>query len=252
MIPTRIILSVSLVLVLGAAPGVAGPTSHAMEVGEDGSVLFVDLERGRLLRFHAGQLTVVAELEGVLVGDAVQNLVRSIDGELYLGQKKTVWRVTSDGELEAAKPPPELKVLFVNRPGDLAPDGSVYLARDFKNIKRSLPGGDAHPVLTTDVISKIHTFAVTPYGRVFFANNAEIAKLGAEGEVEILQKIERERIFGLAALGENSVLVLRRRNGEGTRLERLDAFGNAEVLVSADHIGAVSRDAPVQIANSSN
>jgi len=46
--PTRILLAVSLVLMLGGLPAVAGTTSHAMELDQDGSVLFVDLEHGRL------------------------------------------------------------------------------------------------------------------------------------------------------------------------------------------------------------
>jgi len=185
-------------------------------------------------------------------GDARQNLIRAISGELYLGLKKAVWMVTPEGEVEAVKPPSELKELFVNRPGDLAPDGSIYVARDFRNIQRFLPGGDSHPVLATDVISKIYTISVTPYGRVFFANNAEIAKLDAQGEVQILQELVGEKIHGLAAVGENAVLVLRQRDGESPRLERLDAFGNAQVLVTAENIGAVSRDTPVQIARSSD
>jgi hypothetical protein len=249
--PKRIVLSVTLVLALGSLPVLAGPTSHAMEVDENGAVLFVDLDKGRLLRLADGQLTVVSQLEGVPDGDAMQNLIRSISGELYVGLKKTVWVVTPEGELESAKPPPELKVLFANRPGDLAPDGSVYVARDFKNIQRSLPGGDSHPVLVTDVIGKIYSLSVTPYGRVFFANNSEIAKLDAQGEVEILQQVEGERILGLAAMGENAVLVLRQKDGEGSRLERLDVLGNTEVLVSADQIGAVSEGAPVRVADSS-
>lgn len=251
MIPTRISLSVFLMVLVCVLPAFAGPTSHAMEVDEDGSVLFVDLDRSRLLRFADGELTVVSELEGVPEGDVMQNLILSIAGDLYVGQKKTVWKVTSDGGLEAVKPPSELKVLFVNRPGDLAPDGSVYVARDFKNLQRSLPGGDSHPVLATDVISKIHSISVTPYGRVFFANNAEIAKLDAEGNVKILQKLEGERVLGLAAMGENAVLVLRRKDGSSARLERLDISGNTEILVSADHIGTVAADVPVQIAKSS-
>ena len=252
MVPTRIALSVAIVWVLASLPALAGPTSHAMELDEDGSILFVDLERGRLLRLDDGQLTVVSQLEGVPEGDAMQNLIRSISGELYLGQKKTIWKVTPEGAVEAVKPPPELKVLFANRPGDLAPDGSVYVARDFKSIQRSLPGGDSHPVLAVDVISKIYSISVTPYGRVFFANNSEIAKLDAQGEIEILQEIDGEKIHGLAAMGENAVLVLRQKKVEGTRLERLDTFGNAEVLVTADHIEAVSIQAPVQIARSSD
>jgi len=223
-----------------------------MEVDENGAVLFVDLDKGRLLRLEDGQLTVVSQLEGVPDGDVMQNLIRSISGELYLGQKKTVWKVAPEGEVELVKPPPELKVLFANRPGDLAPDGSVYVARDFKNIQRSLPGGDSHPVLVTDVIGKIYSLSVTPYGRVFFANNAEIAKLDAQGEVEILQKLEREKIHGLASMGENAVLVLRQKEGEGPRLERLDTLGTIEVVVSADHIEAVSIQAPVQIARSTD
>ena len=250
MVPTRVLESVSLLLIASAVPVLAGPTTHAMELAENGAVLFVDLDRGRLLRYHEDRLTLVSELKGVPASDVMQNLVLAVTGELYIGHKKSVWMVKPDGAVESAKPPAELKELFVNRPADLAPDGSVYLARDFKNIQRSLPGGDAHPVLTTDVISRIHTMSVTPYGRVFFANNAEIAKLTAEGEVEILQELEKERILGLAAAGENTLLVLRQREGEGPRLERLDAFGNAELLVSAEQIAAVSRDAPVQIATS--
>lgn len=252
MVPTRTLLSVSLLLVFGSLPAAAGPTSHAMELDEDGSVLFVDLENGRLLRLRDGQLMVVAQLDEVPDGDARKNLIRSIDGELYVGQKKTVWRVSGEGEIEVTKPPSELKSLFANRPGDLAPDGSVYVARDFRNIQRSLPGGDSHPVLATDLISKIYSISVTPYGRVFFANNAEIAKLNAEGEVEILQELEGERIYGLAALGENAVLVLRQRDGEAARVERLDVLGNTEVIVSGEQIATVSKDAPVEIANPAN
>lgn len=250
MVPTRVLLSVLLALGLCCLPAYAGSTSHAMELDEDGAVLFVDLEKGRLLRFHEGQLSVMSGLEGMPADDAKENLIRSIDGDLYLGQKKAVWKVISGGEVETAKPPSELKSLFVNRPGDLAPDGSVYVARDFKNIQRSLPGGDAHPVLITDVISKIHSIAVTPYGRVFFANNTEIAKLDAQGEVKILQKFDAERILGLAAVGENVVLVLRQKDAEPARLERLDTSGSIELLVSGDQIAAVSREEPVQVRES--
>ena len=126
------------------------------------------------------------------------------------------------------------------------------MAKDFRNIQRSLPGGDAHPVLATNVISKIHSMAVTPYGRVFFANNSEIAKLDAQGEVEILQELEDEQVFGMVALGENSVLVLRRSASEPDRIERLDALGNSEVVVTAEQIAAVSREASVEIASASN
>lgn len=248
MVPTRILLSVSLVLCVVGWPVLAAPTSHALELDDDGSVLFVDLDRGRLLRFRDGHLAVMADLGVVPEGDLRQNLIRSVTGELYVGQKKSVWQVDTDGGLESVKPPGELKVLFINRPGDLGPDGSVYVARDFKNIDRSLPGGDAHPVLATDVISKIYCISATPYGRVFFANNAEIAKLNAQGEVEILQKIERERIFGLAAEGERTVLVLRQKEGESLRLERLYTSGDTEVIVAGEHIDAVSEDAPVKIA----
>lgn len=146
-------------------------------------------------------------------------------------------------------PPAELKALFANRPGDLAPDGSVYVTRDFRNIERSLPGGDSHPVLITDVISKIHSMSVTPYGRVFFANNAEVAKLNAKGEVEVLQELDGDVILGMAAENENSVLVLRRRKSEAPRLERIDNFGTSHVLVTAEQISAVTKDSPMQIAN---
>lgn len=250
MVPMRIFLPVFLVLGSVAMAALAGPTSHALELEEAGSVLFVDLDGGRLLRLHEDQLTLVAELAEIPAGDLRQNLVLSITGQVYLGQKKSVWEVTAAGELEAVKAPAELKVLFVNRPADLAPDGSLYVARDFKNIDRSLPGGDSHPVLITDVISKIHSIAVTPYGRVFYANNSEIAKLDAQGEVNILQKIEDEKIFGMGAIGENEVLVLRQKDGEAVRLERLDTIGKTEVLVSAEQIATVSRDNPVEITSS--
>lgn len=247
MVRRRIFSAIGLGMLLGGLPLSAGRISHAMEVTDDGSVLFVDIERGRLLRYHDGSLSVASELSGVAGEDAMQNLIRAIDGELYLGQKKTVWTVSPTGEVEAVKPPGELKNLFKERPGDLAPDGSVYVARDFRNIERALPGGDSHPVLVTDVISKIHTIAVTPYGRVFFANNSEIAKLDAEGEVAILQQIEGEKIFGLAAVGESAVLVLRQKDGEGLRLEHLDLSGNIRQVASADHIASVKTDQPVQI-----
>ncbi len=251
MVPTRWLLSVSVLFLLGSVPVAAGPTSHAME-SDDDSILFVDLERGRLLRLRGNELSVVAELDAVPAGDAMQNLVHSVDGETYIGQKKTVFLIGADGTLEPSKPPSSLKPLFSNRPGDLAPDGSVYVAKDFRNIQRSLPGGDAHPVLATNVISKIHSMAVTPYGRVFFANNSEIAKLDAQGEVEILQELEDEQVFGMVALGENSVLVLRRSASEPDRIERLDALGNSEVVVTAEQIAAVSREASVEIASASN
>lgn len=249
MVPTRIVLSVLIVVALRALPISAGPVSHAMEVDEDGSILFVDLLEGRLLRLREGQLSLESNLEGVAEGDAMQNLVLSITGDLYVGQKKAVWKVGADGAVEAAKPPTELKSLFINRPGDLAPDGSVYVVRDFKNIQRSLPGGDAHPVLATEGIRRIHSIAVTPYGRVFFANNAEIAKLDAKGQVEILQELNGDTILGMAAQGEHSVLILRGSEQAPTRLERLDTRGNTEVLVSAEQIAAVTREAPVQIAD---
>lgn len=247
MVPTRIVVSALIVVALGALPFSAGPVSHAIELDEDRSVLFVDLAAGRVLRLREGQLSVVADLAGKVEGDGLQNLVLSISGELYLGQKKAVWSVLADGSLEPAKPPKELKVLFLNRPGDLAPDGSVYVARDFRNIERSLPGGDTHPVLATDLISKIHSLSVTPYGRVFFSNNAEIAKLNAQGEVAILQELDGDVILGLAAQNENTVLVLRRNEANAFRLERLQTSGNIEVLVSADQIAAVTKEVPVQI-----
>ena len=247
MVPTRMILSVSLSFLLSPWSAVAGPTSHAMETDESGAVLFVDLERGRLLRFQDGQLSLLSDLEGVPDGDLMQNLVLSITGELYLGQKKSVWKISPDGAIESATPPKEIKALFSNRPGDLAPDGSVYVSRDFKNIQRSLPGGDAHPVLASDVISRIHSMSVTPYGRVFFANNTEIAKLDAKGEVAMLQDFYGEKVFGLAAVGENAVLVLRQPEGEGLRLERLDIFGSTQTVVSPEQMAAVAKDQPVQI-----
>lgn len=252
MVPTRVSMSLALLLAVGSLPVLAGPTSHAMELEEDGSILFVDIESGRLLRLREGQLSVVSQLEGVPEGDAMHNLIRAMTGEVYLGQKKTVWKIGPEGDLESVKPPAELKTLFANRPGDLAPDGSIFVARDFKNIQRSLPGGDAHPVLVTDMISRIYSMSATPYGRLFFANNTEIAKLDAKGEVEILQQVEGEKIYGLAALGENAVLVLRQRDGEGARLEKLDTFGKVEEVVSAAHIAAVSPQAPVEIASASD
>ena len=245
MLRTRFLSSLALSLILGAMPIAAGPITHALEVEPEGSVFFVDIERGRLLRYLDGSLSVFSELDGVSGDDALQNLVRTIDGELYLGQKKTVWKIHTTGEVEASKPPADLKNLFKERPGDLAPDGSVYVARDFRNIERALPGDDAHPILMTDLISKIYSMAVTPYGRVFFANNAEIAKLDAQGEIEILQKLDGDKIFGLAALGENSLLILRQTEGAGLRLEHMDAMGKIRELVSAEQTATVTMDRPI-------
>jgi len=247
---TRVSQSVALLSLALALPASAGPTSHAMEVDGDGAVLFVDLQRGRLLRFHEGELSVASELTGVPAGDHLRNLVMSITGELYLGEKKTVWKIGEDGSVESTKPPAELKALFIKRPADLAPDGSVYVARDFKNIERSLPGGDAHPVLTTDIISKIYSMAVTPYGRVFFGNNTEVAKLTAEGEVEMVLEIKEGSVLGLAALGERAVLLLRRHEKDAVSLERIHINGNREVLLSVDQIASVTSGSPVKIATS--
>jgi hypothetical protein len=245
MIRTRFLSSLTLGLILGAMPVAAGPISHAMELDPEGAVYFVDVERGRLLRYEKGSLSVFSELSGVTAGGAMQNLIRTVDGELYLGQKKAVWKLSPTGAVEAVKPPAELKNLFKERPGDLAPDGSVYVARDYRTIERALPGGDAHPVLTTDVISKIHSMSATPYGRVFFANNSEIAKLDAEGEITIFQELEGDKVLGLAAVGENAVLVLRQSEGAGLRLEHLDALGKTRELVSAEQIAAVTMEQPV-------
>ena len=232
----RLLSSASLLVVLVAVPASAGPVSHALETGADGSILLVDLERARLLRWHEGELSVLSALEGVPAGDARQNLISSIDGEIFLGVKKSVFRVLDGGGLEATKPPAGLKNLFRGRPADLAPDGSVFVAADFKQIERSLPGGDTHPVLINDTISRIHSMAVTPYGRVFFSNSSEIAKLKADGSVEVLLDVRGDTILGLAALGENECLLLRQdRDGRQT-LERLDNFGNVEVVVTAEQI----------------
>lgn len=246
MLCPRISLSVS-ILLLSAGSMLAGPISHAIEVDPAGSVLFVDLDRGRLLRYLDGELSVAADLTGVPEGDVRQNLVLTVEGDLYLGQKRAVWKVSADGSVESSKPPSQIKQLFINKPGDLAPDGSIYVSRDFKTIERALPGGDAHPVLTTDVISRIHSIAVSPYGRVFFANSSEIAKISAKGEVTVLRDLRGEKVFGLAALGENEVLVLRQGDGEGLRLEKLDSSGNTVVVVEPGQMAAVSEGEPLRV-----
>lgn len=250
MASTRLMLSVSLLAVLVAGPASAGPTSHALEVAPDGSVLFVDLAQNRLLRFHEGELSVASSLDGVPQGDNLQNLVQALDGELYLGLKKTVWKIADDGSMETIKAPQELKPLFGGRPGDLGRDGSVYVARDFKNVERTLPGGDTLPVLATDNISKIHSLAVTPYGRVFFGNSSEVAKLEADGSVKIIIELEGDTVLGLAALGENQFLILRKRKGGDTSLDRVDAFGNVEIVLDANQIASANSAGPVPIRKS--
>ena len=165
MAPIRLVLSVSLLAVLVAVPASAGPTSHALAMARDGSILFVDLDQNRLLRLHEGELSVASNLDGVPEGDHLQNLILTLDDELYIGVKKTIWRIAADGSVEAATPPKKLKSLFGGKPGDLGRDGSVYLARDSRSIERSLPGGDALPVLATDYIGRIQSMAVTPLAR---------------------------------------------------------------------------------------
>ena len=227
----------------------AGPTSHAMEVADDRAILFVDLDQNRLLRLHEGELSVASNLDGVPEGDHLQNLILTLDDELYIGVKKTIWRIAADGSVEAATPPKKLKSLFGGKPGDLGRDGSVYLARDSRSIERSLPGGDALPVLATDYIGRIQSMAVTPYGRIFFGNSSEVAKLEADGSVKIFLELEGDAVLGLAASGENRFVLLRRAKGGAVNLERVDAFGNVEVLLTPDQVASASSSGPVAIAN---
>lgn len=247
MASTRLLMSVSVLAVLVAGSASAGPTSHAMEVASDGSVYFVDFERNRLLRFHDWELSVASDLDGVPAGDHLQNLVLTLKDELYIGVKKTIWKIDSDGSVIVAKPPKELKVLFGGRPGDLGLDGSVYLARDFKSIERSMPGGDTLPVLITDNISKILSMAVTPFGRIFFSNNTEVAKLQADGTVQIITELRGDTILGLAALRENECLLLRQDKSGSLRLEFIDTSGDSKVMVSAEQIASATSGESIKI-----
>lgn len=250
MTPTRLALSVSLLTVFLAVSASAGPTSHALEQARDGTILFVDFDQNRLLRFHEGELAVASELDGVPAGDHLQNLVMTIDDDLYIGIKKAVWKISSDGRVESATPPKNLKSLFTGKPGDLGRDGSVYFARDSRNVERSLPGGDALKVLATDNIGRINTMAVTPYGRIFFGNSSEVAKLEADGSVKIFLELEGDDVLGLAAIAENRFVMLRRAaRGGAVSLEHVDAFGNVRVMLTPDQIASASSSGPVAIAN---
>ena len=249
MTPTRLVLSVSLLTVFVAVSASAGPTSHALEVTTEGSIFFVDLDQNRLLRLFEGELSVASGLEGIPAGEHLQNLVLTIDGDLYIGTKKTVWKISPEGRVESTKPPKNLKSLFAGKPGDLGRDGSVYLARDSRNIERSLPGGDDLPVLATDHIGRINSMSVTPYGRIFFGNSSEVAKLEADGSVKIFLELEGDDVLGLAALGENRFLLLRRVRGGAVSLQHVDAFGNVRVLLTPDQIASASSSGPVAIPN---
>jgi hypothetical protein len=249
MASTRLLVSISLLAALVAVSASAGPTAHALELSREGTLYFVDLERARVLRFEGTELSVASTLDGVPPGDHMQNLVLGLDGQLYLGLKKSTWKIGPDGRVETAKPPAELKVLFNGRPGDLAPDGSVYTARDFKNIERSMPGAQPLAVLITDNISKIHSIAVTPYGRVLFSNNSEVAKLKADGTVEILVELAGDEVLGLAALGENEILMLLRSKSGGVSLVHVDSSGTVKPLISAEQIASASSDGPVEISS---
>jgi hypothetical protein len=121
------------------------------------------------------------------------------------------------------------------------------VARDYRNINRYLPGGDATPVLISDTIGKIHSLSVTPYGRVFFGNNSEVAKLDAEGEVEILVDLEGQNVLGLGAVNESEVLVLRRDRAGKQYLELIDAFGHTTELLTSEQMAAVSDDQVVTV-----
>ena len=233
---SKLVSSILLMAGLVAGVAVAGPTSHALEVGRDGSLVLVDSQQHRLLRFRDGEWSVVSDLEGVPPGDHLQNLVLTMEGDLYVGVKKSIWKIDDEGRAEPSKPPTQLKSLFAGRPSDLAPDGSVYVSRDFKTIERSLPGGDAHPVLITDMIGKIHSFSVTPFGRVFFGNNSEIGRLDTDGTVEVLLEMGGDKVLGLAAFGENEFLLLRRDKSGRLQLERVDASGEVEVLLRTEEV----------------
>jgi len=54
--------------------------------------------------------------------------------------------------------------------------------------------------------------------------------------VKIVIDMEGDAVLGLAALGENEFLLLRRDKRGDVRLEQVDAFGNPEVLLTADQI----------------
>lgn len=247
MASTRFLMSVSVLAVLVAGSASAGPTAHALEVASDGSVYFVDLERNRLLRLHDWELSVASDLDRVPAGHHLQNLVLTLKDELYLGVKKTIWKVNSDGSVEVARPPKELKSLFGGRPGDLGMDGSVYLSRDFRSIERSLPGGDTLPVLITDNISKILSMAATPSGRIFFSNNSEVAKLDAEGAVKIIIELAGDTVLGLAALRENEFLLLRQDMSGSPSLEFIDVSGNSKVMVSAEQMASAVSGESIEI-----
>ena len=94
--------------------------------------------------------------------------------------------------------------------------------------------------------------AVTPYGRIFFSNGAEVAKLEADGSVKIFLELDGDAVLGLAALGENRFVLLRRAKGGAVNLERVDAFGNVEVLLTPDQIASASSSGPVVIAHPEN
>lgn len=236
MIPTRVLVWVVLAALAGSVR--AGPPYHALELAPEGTVFFVDLPRSRLLRFNQNGLVVISDLEGVPEGDHLQNLVWTHSEELYLGDKKSVWRIGEDSTVEVAIPPSELKSLFARRPADLAPDGSVYVARDFRNIERSLPGGDAYPIPVNDRIGRIRSMTVTPYGQVYCDNGSGIAKVDSDGTVSFLLESQDGTVLGLAAEDEVSVLMLRQDSAGSVDLVRIDLQGESEVVLSADQIVA--------------
>ena len=240
MVLTRLSVPVVVAALALAGSVWAAPPYHAMELAPEGTVFFVDLPRGRLLRFNQGGLVVISDLKGVPSGDHLQNLVWTHSGELYLGDKKSVWRIGEDGTVEAATPPSELKYLFARRPADLAPDGSIYVARDFRTLERSLPGGDAHPVPTNDRIGRIQSMTVTPRGQIYLGNRSGLVKLSPDGTVNILLDSDGSTILGLAAENDDSVLLLRLDNAGSINLVRIDSQGESEVILSADQIAAAT------------
>lgn len=243
MVPTRVSVSAVVAALALTGSAWAAPPYHALELAPEGTVYFVDLPRGRLLRLHKNELVVYSDLDGVPGGDHLQNLVWTHTGEIYLGDKKSVWRVGEDGSVEAAVPPSELKYLFARRPADLAPEGSIYVARDFRKIERSLPGGDAHPVPVNDRIGRIQSMTVTPFGQIYLDNGSGIAKLSSDGKVSLLLDNHGSTVLGLAAEDEVSVLLLRQDRNGSVDLVRIDAQGESEVILGAGQIAAAKASA---------
>lgn len=243
MAPTRVFTSAVLLSSVLAGAVWAAPPYHAMELSAQGDLYFVDLPRARLLRLNQQGLVVISDLVGVGDGDHLYNLVSTHTGELYLGDKKSLWRIGENGSVEPSSPPEGMKYLFARRPADLAPDGSIYVARDFRKIERSLPGGSAHPVIVQGSLGRIESMTVTPFGRIYLDNGSELVQIDADGRLTTLRAGEGDTVVGLAAESEDSVLMLRLAAG-GVDLLRVDGQGESEVILSADQIAAVTAGEP--------